>query len=122
MRKIKFRAWDGEKYNYDGFVIYPNGEIEYPEGGWDLTGHYDKHLIEQYTGLHDKNGKEIYDGDILEYIGASGFEDGTARVVWCDSGPWYIENDATNVYDFLDDVAYACRVIGNIHENPELLI
>ncbi len=84
MRNIKFRAWDrfakemvfaktidfgtnGAECIVDSDGI--NGDVG---GEWDL---------EQYTGLHDKNGKEIYEGDIVKIVGLFGFEF-TGQVVY----------------------------------------
>ena len=67
MREIKFRAWDKrtKKMEYHDFIIYPeNGKCEFPEGGWDLYGQTEPEedfILMQYTGLKDKNGKEIYE-------------------------------------------------------------
>ena len=121
MREIKFRAWDGEKYNYDGFVIYPNGEIEYPEGGWDLTGYISNELLEQYTGLHDKNGKEIYEGDVLGFYNSHhiygiidwdycGYIFRWDRETASKRGEEYLEIIPTNLNMW--------EIIGNIQENP----
>lgn len=123
MRELKFRAWS-KKHNkylkitgiqYDGdkfagtFVIYgtvagiPNTIFLKPE---DV-------VLEQYTGLKDKNGKEIYEGDILE----STWNGDKADVVWNNvEGEWehYADFNAYSKYG-------SSVVIGNIHENPELL-
>lgn len=71
--QIKFRAWDKKinKMFYQGFVIYPeNGLCEFPDGGWDLHGSTENpedFILMQFTGLHDKHGKEIYKDDIIKY-------------------------------------------------------
>lgn len=123
MREIKFR----------GFSIYSNkwyyGSLVNPGEGYYILEHVenntykydkvDKDSIGQYTGLKDKDGKEIYEGDILEFS-----KGGIMYVEWDDDfkifvltdprinlkngsiGNWYVEKT---------------KIIGNIFENKELL-
>lgn len=134
-REIKFRAWDKKRKRYakviqttnQGWKGYrdktyiTNGIMRFSK--WVLS----RFVIEQYAGLKDKNDKEIYEGDIVEedIDFNSKMTDGTFRykVYWnndelCWSldpiGPESIHND-------LWELNSSCRVIGNIHENPELL-
>ena len=111
MREIKFRAWDGKRYTID-FFITSEGTVFKP--------HYDRNAeivsdftIEQFTGLHDKNGKEIYEGDIDEARGIC---------VWIEEDcRWAFQEVETGHQHGLFAITGDFNIIGNIHENPELL-
>ena len=140
MREIKFRGkriWTDE-WIYGNLVIDKHGRNHIvPFAYFDEDGHhlsYDddtdtpvfimQESVGQFTGLHDKNGKEIYEGDIVKFEDVSGYKDGCASVIWHeDSCGYYLENDDDNIYDTLYDFtpSYQMEIIGNIHENPELL-
>ena len=131
MREIIFRVWD----KYDKIMVYGDNEnynIELSiDGGFSIEKYevrkpdpkerwYCKerkdYILMQYTGLKDKNGKEIYEGDIFNMI---------------YKGECVSEKNIVNLADFLgghywtthkgnSDPIY--EIIGNIHENPELKI
>ena len=142
MREIKFRAWltDGDGITYsngshmDYDVVLVDGKYASVEGGWDIQGLYDYPLM-QYTGLKDKNGKEIYEGDILatERHHADKKPVCPKQVVYgeCGGGGYeesfntmgFYITDASCAFDegLLDRDIDRLVSIGNIYENPELL-
>lgn len=122
--KLKFRAWLKKRQEMDNEIdhiswledeLYCIGDgITYMVSAEDLE-------LMQSTGLKDKNGKEIFEGDILDYRGRK------ALVRWHGSY-------ASFIYRFVDEphkqkaewkplyLAYMkCEIIGNIYENPEFL-
>lgn len=119
MREIKFRAWDKEKKKME-FV----GAIDWTENekiitcNTSTTKHYsfqegeqeDDFVLMQYTGLKDKNGKEIYEGDIVKMLVDSLNGEENVEVKWRKEGFWQYFNGFDN-----------CEVVGNIYSNPELL-
>ena len=122
MREIKFRA-RVLKENEMVFVntLYCNVRIEHSrtKNGYLSTP---LHLLKlmQFTGLRDKNGKEIYEGDILRRPGyAEGLSD---YIVGFDKGHFTLQHTKT-AYNQLGiwNIADTTEVVGNIHENPELL-
>lgn len=134
MREIKFRAWDiNEKKYYYGVENQYDGE---PVPSWsmlenDCFGSICKSnlfIVEQFTGLRDKNGKEIYEGDRCNILTSSG-EYAIAHVVYCDGcfELWFIHPiviaDRYETRDYLkcSVVNHTVEVIGNIHGNSELL-
>ena len=100
-REIKFRCWDGSNMKYFEIPSVFNGE--------DML--YTK--IMQYTGLQDKNGIEIYEGDYIKD------EDGEVEVVKWDDNWW--ENYYHCVGFELPSGRDKLEVIGNIYEHPNLL-
>jgi hypothetical protein len=124
MRQIKFRAWyPKEKVWLDGVEVYHDGswmgEIIRPDHADIGYCEKDGCILEQFTGLLDKNGKEIYEGDILK--------SDTYKVVWVifwnDTSVRFEVKDANGLLPA--ELCYINLqihyVIGNIHENPELL-
>ena len=128
-REIKFRAWDDNaKAFVSDWVMYPNGGCEYPQGGWDLGGYKegDNFKLMQHTGLKDKNGKDIYEGDIVsstsEFMGH--YATHIKKIVWASKGGFHPEGThVDNLAEFITDTGgkNKSEVIGNIYENPDLL-
>lgn len=111
-REIKFRAWDGEQ------MVSPDYIDRKGRGHWKsdsvpiCTGVNAPDALMQFTGLHDAEGKEIYEGDILETL------DGKLAIEWNDDVCIFQYSDG---HCFIDRYGMWCVVVGNIYENPELL-
>lgn len=124
MREIKFRGWYTGPYVNRMLAPNFNGPVNEIFNDPDNEG---KVIYMQYTGLKDKNGKEIYEGDILLAEYGSHNEMLSYFVVQMIDGCW----GAVIYYDFpIENDCFYWRyanefndheVIGNIYENPELL-
>lgn len=127
MREIKFRAWDksqNKMYQVRG-INFDNEDLWLKINETQIMGAnlFEVELM-QYTGLKDKNGKEIYKGDILQFYNDVDYiiKPGYAKVVFKDGafcckhfkyGTEYLANMDMSDMDI--------TVVGNIYENPELL-
>ena len=129
MREIKFRAWDRELKELRRVTL-----MEFPEWSVCTQGpdykYYeigdrnsfkneqtDRCILMQYTGLKDKNGKEIYEGDIVSIETWYG----DAKVFW-DEGSWWASPDYPRCNRrLLARTDEQKEIVGNIYENPELI-
>lgn len=113
MKPIKFRCWDLTKNKYSKFIKYCKFSLKETSA----IEKQDDYIIEQFTGLFDKNGEDIYEGDII-YVRDKRTDpvaDKIRREVFYQEGCFWIEDHP------LSEVYAYCEVIGNIHENPDLL-
>jgi uncharacterized phage protein (TIGR01671 family) len=130
-REIKFRAWDSrtnewllgyERPNLGGFSLVGEvmmfGEYEKMLASFPLK-ELDKLIIMQYTELKDRNGKEIYEGDMVRT------NNNVIMPVTFEYGSFIVKGNDIRFAERTDDLYYAVQmeieVIGNIYENPELL-
>jgi uncharacterized phage protein (TIGR01671 family) len=112
MREIKFRAWD--KHN-KSLVAISSKRMRPINEVYSLSyqANEDGYTLDQFTGLHDMNGNEIYENDYLVW---SDFEFGDERqVVYFLNGMFIAENDGGQQIE-LFEIVDNCEVIGNIHE------
>lgn len=156
MRKIKFRLWDSKNNSWyePTFEAY-RGKVEEvmisPQGRLtmrtmtefvDESMFPDRFELMQFTGLHDKDGREIYEGDLFEHkFGYMVFDDaphdemGTeCGVVVLEDGQFGVKIPGLGVYNLYDLLLreghldnmpkgdlFVMKIAGNIYENPELL-
>ena len=130
MRPIKFRAWDASEKELVGW-----GALIHDPDNWFNTMLLDVHedksdVLMQYTGLKDKNGVEIYEGDYLRRFDSDGDRD-----IWLYEVRWQATIASFLMYKhaipvlghaaqelwFADGSGLRYEVIGNIYENPDLL-
>lgn len=121
MREIKFRAW--HKYQEKMFTViglYPTLRMVQLKG-FNHAIPLDCVELMQYTGLKDKNGQEIYEGDILQDFHKKTEEPITRVKVYWNDGFWDGEPLKGERYKTCYAGFKCCKVIGNIYENPELV-
>lgn len=134
MREIKFRVWDGYEMFYGDVIEWVDGKLCYHS---DLDSFYEgcppvkEEYVMQYTGLKDKNGKEIFCGDILKYFNAKGEPNRYPyhEVLYQETKARYalrsIGSPDKNPHAFVRKCANfdssRWEVVGNIHEHPSLL-
>lgn len=126
-REIKFRAWNKEK----NIMVYNNEDDTY--GYWDgcrnsnvgmvneilNSKYYEEYEFMQFTGLHDKNGKEIYEGDIVKKTGSKEIDIG--KVIYEYNGFIVDVMNMDRFYGRVHLLEKFTEVIGNIYEDSELL-
>lgn len=115
-REIKFRAWNKAKKFMDTawLVDWEHGQVAHKTHN---VSQLENCILMQYTGLKDKNGKEIYEGDIITGKGIQGV------IKWIPEHCGFLIHEEMG-YTFIDAgnvPATSYEVIGNIYEHPELL-
>lgn len=116
MREIKFRAWDVSEKRMLSHELF-NTELSFAESAeLDFWLNNDSYILMQYTGLKDKNKIESHDGDILAKKGHRN------RIIVWEKDAWVCkyEDGSEGLYR-LHTFIHNAVIIGNIHENPELI-
>ena len=128
----KFRAWD-KKYkkmmkvnqiDFEKKTVWLEADNGDHENRHTLTREFKDVILMQSTGLKDKNGVEIFEGDIVQYRDG---EYSYLGIVKRDCYQFFIDGiEPDDNYDFIDvsntfDGTSSLEILGNIHENPELL-
>ena len=118
----KYRAWDKELQTMldVSLIDFKKGVLvgEHWEFGETNFMNFDEIVLMQSTGLKDKNGKEVFEGDILtsQNYPAKGVVEFRT-----DSGMWVNCLKEYGYFEYLGNVASSRKIIGNIYENRELL-
>ena len=131
MRTIKFRAWDNEnnqmldvqELNFED--CFYGGEMQIKTTMYNDYFDCREMPLMQYTGLHDKNGKEMYEGDIVFIKGDTELLDIKGKIEYSDTFVQFIITNTGNIINEAEPLRdyedKDIEVIGNVFENKELL-
>lgn len=134
LRTIKFRGFNKKRgiWLYGNYILNRGAHFiapqEFADGKTWEDYEVEEESIGQFTGLHDKNGKEIYEGDIINVFTYNIFKSGTRRklvVRWTQTE--YVAFDESQVHTGgwmlwqIHNEDKDIEVIGNIHDNPDLI-
>jgi hypothetical protein len=128
------RVWTDKGYYYPIFselgITYENKNLPFTKENikdidWAFRWHFNHsdenvdmeyiNTLEQCTGLKDKNGKLIYENDLIK------IDDDVAVINWSDYYARFMLESSEDIFDFERSYAEECEVIGNIHENADLI-
>lgn len=130
MREIKFRAWLDEEKGFDNSCYVKPASLQEmifsKQSSFSLKQLYNMCIFEQYTGIKDNNGKEIYEGDIIQYFGANKRvkvkkEFGIVVFKADRYGAEFTSIIQNKEHEFGGISPEQDIVIGNIHQNVDLL-
>ena len=114
--RLMFRVWDENKKSYrDDYDIQKDGQVTLRNmfNGFDITKHPDKFVIEQCAGIRDKNGKLVFEGDVIHYH----IETDNDEVIEENFAMnWYPDCMGFDAWQEADVIESDGEVIGTIHE------
>ena len=123
----KFRAWlknDGEMIDADE-IHWNDGQVDFIGDGITFMRKADEIELMQSTGLKDKNGKEVFEGDVVQFEDCyteSDFLYINKGIVEWSQGSFTVTNrDSVEMEDLLDGEILDVAIIGNIYENQDIL-
>ena len=125
MREIKFKAWDKNLKRWTNYSIADDLPRFYDKhtGCWKTDKEGERFVLSQYTGLKDKNNREIYEGDVIKaisfarWVGVAKYSDENQAFIFDDLDKKYRGKSTVFMNQFDDGF----EILGNIYENPELL-
>ena len=119
MRETKFRTWDKVRHSFSYFTLQKLAKSEFDPTDW-----IDEAEWQEFTGLKDKNGKEIFEGDMIKTRCRETQEkEKIGKVEWLENMAGFEFNCNSSVMssECMSYSQHIFEVIGNIYENPELL-
>ena len=129
-REVKYRGKDlenGNCWRYGSLVVYPDGNrviVEFDKDENELSYDVYPETVGQFAGKYDKNGKEIYEGDIVKtkeygkFLGDKNFSGYDHFEVHFKNGGFRLENEE-RIFNLTNNSHL--EVVGNVHDNPSLL-
>jgi uncharacterized phage protein (TIGR01671 family) len=118
MREIKFRQWNPLRKEMQQFTDRTDVEVL---GDGTVGAYWPKNILMQFTGLHDKTGKEIYEGDILKCDDVANQKYVNLPVIFNDECEWVADDGAWKLYFGRGVYKGRFEVIGNIYDHGYLI-